>query len=57
VEPAVQLPGEGTHFRMLEMDVTNQVSVDGAVNLIMEKRQIDVPVNNAGISGAGLFRP
>ncbi|HTE25858.1 SDR family oxidoreductase [Flavitalea sp.] len=46
------LPG----VEVIEMDVTNDASVQQAVNIVLAKhKKIDVLVNNAGVSGFGLL--
>lgn len=46
---------EGAKVHAIELDVTDQASVDDAVKLVLERAgHIDVVVNNAGIGAAGL---
>lgn len=46
---------EGKNLKVIELDVTDQSSVDSAVNsIISTEGKIDVVVNNAGVFGLGL---
>lgn len=46
---------EGAKVHVVELDVTDQASVDAAVKHILDKAEhLDVVVNNAGIGGVGL---
>ncbi|WP_299289067.1 SDR family oxidoreductase [uncultured Mucilaginibacter sp.] len=48
--------GALTNVEVVEMDVTNTDSVNTAIEKILKKYgQIDILINNAGISGMGLF--
>jgi NAD(P)-dependent dehydrogenase (short-subunit alcohol dehydrogenase family) len=48
--------GNGHSLDVVELDVTDQASVDAAVKTVVDAAgQIDVVVNNAGIGGAGVM--